>query len=49
MSLAVSWRKDYNQLEYMCIRKEFFRKVSERELPGWYWILIDLREAVLSS
>ena len=26
MSSAVSWRKDYNQPEYMCIRKEFFRK-----------------------
>ena len=29
--------------------RNFSEKVSESELPGWYWILIDLREAVLSS
>ena len=38
MSSAVSWRKDYNQPEYMCIRKEFFRKVSEGGCPVFLMI-----------
>ena len=52
MSSAASWRKDYNQPEYMCIykRKEkTFRKFQRDELPGWCWSLMDLGKVVLSS
>ena len=49
MSSAASWRKDYNQPEYVCIRKESFRKFQRDELPGQCWSLMDLGKVVLSS
>ena len=49
MSSAASWRKGYNQPEYVCIYKKTFRKFQEDELPGWCWSLMNLGKVVLSS